>query len=88
MHGARSQDDHHLAVNAGFVHDLTREAIIGGLAAHHFLTAQIGDGRVESMARLYERLTTPHKALFEVLRQELRKTSSLNPPQCGVISRP
>jgi hypothetical protein len=74
MHGSRSQDDEHLAVNAGFVHDLTREALLGALAIHHLLSTRIGDGRVESMGRLYEKMTIQHQALFERLRQEHQKS--------------
>jgi hypothetical protein len=75
MHGSRSQDDEHLALNAGLVHDLTREAILGALAAHRFLNTSIADGRGGNMGRLYERLSIQHERLFESLRQEFRKST-------------
>ncbi len=73
MHGSRSQDDEHLLVNAGFVHDLTREAILGALAVHHLLSARIGDGRIESMGRLYRKIALQHENLFRRLEQEFGK---------------
>jgi hypothetical protein len=79
MHGSRSQDDEHLALNAGFVHDLTREALVGALAIHHFLSTKIGDGRVENMGRLYEQVTIQHKALFDRLRHGIRKSARPQP---------
>lgn len=48
MHGSRSQDDRHLLINTGLVHDLTREAMLGALAVHHFLGTVVRDGRVET----------------------------------------
>jgi hypothetical protein len=48
MHGSRSQDDQHLLMNTGLVHDLTREAMLGALAVHHLLGTIICDGRVEA----------------------------------------
>jgi len=79
MHGSRSQDDEHLALNAGFVHDLTREAIIGALSAHHFLSTNISERRVENMGQLYEQMGTQHQVLFERLRQEFRKSARSQP---------
>lgn len=77
MHGSRSQDDEHLAMNTGFVHDLTREAIFGALALHNLLSARIGDGRIESMGRLYQQITLQHEKLFRRLQQEFGKHARL-----------
>jgi hypothetical protein len=77
MHGSRSQDDEHLAMNTGFVHDLTREAIFGALALHNLLGARIGDGRIESMGRLYQQITLRHEKLFRRLQQECGKHARL-----------
>jgi len=79
MHGSRSQDDEHLAINTGFVHDLTREAFFGALALHNLLSARIGDGRVESMGRLYQQITLPHERLFRRLQQECGKHARRQP---------
>jgi len=72
MHGSRSQDDEHLLTNAGFVHDLTREALLGALTMHHHLTANIGDGRVESIGRFYEKIALLHESLFVQLKKEFK----------------
>jgi hypothetical protein len=73
MHGSRSQDDEHLAMNTGFVHDLAREAILGALA----LRTRIGDGRIESIGRLYQQLALQHEKLFRRLQQEFGKHARL-----------
>lgn len=73
MHGSRSQDDEHLLVNTGLVHDLTREAIIGALAMHHLVGTTIGHARIVSMSRFYEQFAHRHEALFKQLQQEFRK---------------
>jgi hypothetical protein len=73
MHGSRSQEDEHLAMNTGVVHDLTREAIFGALALH----ARIGDGRIESMGRLYQQIALHHEKLFRRLQQEFGKHARL-----------
>jgi hypothetical protein len=70
MHGSRSQDDEILLLSTGIVHDLTREAILGALGLHHFLSANACDGRAESMSRLYHKFALQHEALFRRLRQE------------------
>jgi hypothetical protein len=70
MHGSRSQDDQHLMMNTGLVHDLTREAILGALAVHHLLGTIIRDGRAESMTRCYEKSALPHENLFRQLQRE------------------
>ena len=75
----RSQNDEHLSLNAGFVHDLTREAIVGVLTIHNFLTSTKGDGHVEKMGQLYENMASPHDALFRRLRRELRKSLPSQP---------
>jgi len=72
MHGSRSQDDEHLLINTGFVHDLTREAMVGALATHHFLGTVVGDIQAESIAQFYERSGARHEQLFKKLKQELR----------------
>ena len=77
MHGSRSQDDEHLAMNTGFVHDLTREAIFGALALHPRLSERIGDGRIESMGRLYQQIALQHEKLFTRLQQEFGKHARL-----------
>ncbi len=77
MHGSQSQDDEHLAMNTGFVHDLTREAIFGALALHNLLSARIGDGRIESMGWLYQQITLQHEKLFRRLKQEFGKHARL-----------
>lgn len=69
MHGSRSQDDEHLLINAGLVHDLTREAILGALAVHHMLGAAIGNTRIASMAQFYKQSELRHEALFNRLKQ-------------------
>lgn len=79
MHGSRSQNDEHLSLNTGFVHDLTREAMVGVLSIHNFLTATKGDGRVEKIGQLYENMASPHDALFKRLRRELRKSIPSQP---------
>jgi hypothetical protein len=73
MHGSRSQDDEQLLFNAGLVHDLTREAILGAIALHHHLGAVIGDARAASMARFYEQSALRHAPLFKQLQQEFGK---------------
>jgi hypothetical protein len=73
MHGSRSQNDDHLLINAGLVHDLTREAILGAIAMHHLLGATIGNARISSMAHFYEQSALRHEALFKQLQQEFRK---------------
>ena len=73
MHGSRSQNDEHLSRSAGFVHDLTRAAIMGALSMHHFLSTRIGDGRVETMGKFYEDTAKPHEALIENLHRKLRQ---------------
>jgi hypothetical protein len=77
MHGSRSQEDPHLLMNAGLVHDLTREAMLGALAVHHFLGTVIRDGRVESIARFYQKTALPHDNLFKRLQQEFAKQIQL-----------
>jgi hypothetical protein len=72
MHGSRSQDDEHLSRNAGFVHDLTRAAIVGALSMHHLLSARMRDGRVESMGRFYDQMAVQHGALFENVHRKLQ----------------
>lgn len=72
MHGSRSQDDEHLLINTGFVHDLTREALIGALAMHHFLGTVVGEIEAESIEQFYERSAVRHEPLFQKLKQELR----------------
>ena len=73
MHGSRSQDDEHLLMNIGFVHDLTREAILGSLSVHHLLSVRTGDGRLEGIGRLYRQLALKHEKLFKRLQQEFGK---------------
>ncbi|MGD0295418.1 MAG: hypothetical protein ABSB30_16340 [Terracidiphilus sp.] len=73
MHGSRSQDDEHLLINAGLVHDLTREAILGALAIHHMLGSAIGNTRIASMAQFYEQSALRHEVLLDKLQQEFRK---------------
>jgi hypothetical protein len=73
MHGSLSQDDGHLLINAGPVHDLTREAVLGALAVHHLLGTAIGDARTASMTRFYEQSALRHDALFKQLQLEFRK---------------
>ena len=73
MHGARSQDDDHLLINTGLVHDLTREAMIGALAMHYFLGTVIGDMRNQSIAQFYERTALRHDSLFKQLQKEFAK---------------
>lgn len=72
MHGSRSQDDEHLSRSAGFVHDLTRAAIVGALSMHHLLSTRMGDGRVATMERFYDQITRQHEVLFESLHRKLR----------------
>jgi Apea-like HEPN len=73
MHGSRSQDDEHLLINTGVVHDLTREAILGAIATHHLLGTTIGNVRMASMGRFYEKSAHRHEALFTQLQQEFGK---------------
>lgn len=73
MHGSRSQDDRHLLLSTGFVHDLTREALLGALALHHLLTERVRDRRGESIGRLYEHISLKHEKLFSRLRRDFRK---------------
>ena len=73
MHGSRSQDDGHLLVNAGPVHDLTREAILGALAVHHLLGSAIGYARTANLTRFYEQSALRHEALFKQLQLEFGK---------------
>jgi hypothetical protein len=81
MHGSRSQDDQHLLMNTGLVHDLTREAMLGALAVHHLLGTIIRDGRAESMARCYEKAALPHEDLFKQLQREFsQKNRAQTPP--------
>lgn len=81
MHGSRSQNDRHLLINTGLVHDLTREAMLGALAVHHFLGTVVRDGRVESMARFYKKAAVPHEALFARLQREYsQKLRTQTPP--------
>jgi hypothetical protein len=68
MHGSRSQDDLHLAANAGFVHDLTRTAIFRALEMHTFLDAVKGDAQLTSIAKFYEDNTRRFATQFEQLR--------------------
>lgn len=77
MHGSRSQNDEHLALNARFVHDLTREAILGALALHHFLSTEVGDGRIENVGRLYENMASKHQHLFASLGREFSNSKHL-----------
>lgn len=72
MHGSRSQDDEHLSQSAGFVHDLTRAAIVGALSMHHLLSTRMRDGRAESMGRFYDELAIQHGDLFEKLHRKLQ----------------
>ncbi len=76
MHGSRSQDDDHLLINAGLVHDLTREAMIGALAMHHLLGKVIGDMRNQSIARFYDTSAIRHELLFKRLLAEFRRRRS------------
>lgn len=73
MHGSRSQDDEQLSRSAGFVHDLTRAAIVGALSMHHLLSTRMGDGRVETMGRFYDRIASQHEAVFDSLHRKLRQ---------------
>jgi hypothetical protein len=73
MHGSCSQDDEHLLTNAGFVHDLTREAMIGALGVHHLLGTVIGDMRAMSIARFYEKSALQHEPLFKQLQRKFGK---------------
>jgi hypothetical protein len=73
MHGSRSQDDRHLLLSNGFVHDLTREALLGALAMHHHLRERIRDRRVESIGRLYEHISLRHEDLFNRLQRDFRR---------------
>ncbi len=72
MHGSCSQDDQHLLINAGLVHDLTREAILGALAVHHLLTVR-GDAQVTSIARFYKQSASGHEQLFQKLKLEFKR---------------
>lgn len=80
MHGSRSQDDRHLLINTGLVHDLTREAVLGALAVHHFLGTVVRDGRVENMARFYKKAAVPHEALFARLQREYSQKLRMQTP--------
>jgi hypothetical protein len=71
MHGSRSQDDDHLDANAGFVHDLTRLAILGALGMHAFIEGVMRDGKLTSIATLYEDNARPFESLFERLCIEI-----------------
>jgi hypothetical protein len=68
MHGSRSQDDLHLAANAGFVHDLTRTAILRALEMHTFLDAVKGNAQLTSITTFYEENARPFATQFEQLR--------------------
>lgn len=70
MHGTRSQDDRHFAINAGLVHDLTRMAILGGLGLHAFLEDVKKDARVESIADTYVDAARPFRGVFDPLGKE------------------
>jgi len=72
MHGSRSQDDEHLSRSAGFVHDLTRGAIVGALSMHNFLSTRMREGGVETMGRFYDQMAVQHGALFENLHRKLQ----------------
>ena len=73
MHGSRSQDDEQLARNAGLVHDLTREAIVGALAAHHLLDSRVGDASTGSIQKLYSLTAVKSETLFGLLKNEYKK---------------
>ncbi|MGA3053340.1 MAG: hypothetical protein ABSD63_03965 [Candidatus Korobacteraceae bacterium] len=73
MHGSRSQNDEHLVMNAGFVHDLTRTAILGSLAVHNLLDARMGDARLAGIARFYDQSALRFEPLFKRLQGEFRK---------------
>ena len=73
MHGSRSQDDEHLLINTGLVHDLTREAVLGALAMHHILGNVIGASQTANITRFFEQTALRHEALFDKLQQEFRK---------------
>ncbi len=68
MHGSRSQDDLHLAANAGFVHDLTRTAVLRALEMHTFLDAVKGNAQLNSITKFYEDNTRRFETQFEQLR--------------------
>jgi hypothetical protein len=68
MHGSRSQDDDHLSANAGFVHDLTRTAILRALEVHTFLDAVKGDAQLNSITSFYEENARRFATQFEQLR--------------------
>ncbi len=73
MHGSRSQDDAHLMVHVRLVHDLTREAMLGSIAAHHLLDWRIGDASVAGLSKLYERAAVRSGPLFDGLQKEFRR---------------
>jgi hypothetical protein len=68
MHGSRSQDDDYLSANAGFVHDLTRAAILSALQVHTFLDTVKGDTQLTSITTFYEDNARRFVTQFEQLR--------------------
>jgi len=85
MHGSCSQDDVHLAANAGFVHDLTRTAILRALEMHTLLDAVKGNAQLTSITRFYEENARPFETQFEQLgaSRRISKAKSSRKPASG-----
>jgi hypothetical protein len=70
MHGSRSQDDEHFAVNERLVHDLTRTSLFRALEIHHYLSAVTGDAELPTIESFFQAQTKRFETKVETLRQE------------------
>lgn len=70
MHGSRSQDDEHFAVNQRLVHDLTRTSLFRALEIHHYLDAVKGNAELPTIESFFQAQAKRFEAQFETLRQE------------------
>jgi hypothetical protein len=70
MHGSRSQDNEHFAVNERLVHDLTRTSLFRALEIHHYLSAVAGDAELPTIESFFQTQAKRFETQFETLRQE------------------
>lgn len=70
MHGSRSQDDEHFAVNQRLVHDLTRRALFRAFEIHHYLHAITGDAELSTIESFFQTRAKPFETQFEALTKE------------------